>query len=79
MGKTTRKKLFVDESSMWNMEQPVDGSIGSMLGGTTWSILFVYFWLEANAESLLKISGSPKDLSITSIQEKNYYIRELGR
>ena len=61
------------------MEQPIDGSIGSMLGGTTRSILFGYFWLEANAESLLKISGSSKDLSIASIQGKNYYIRELSR
>ena len=67
MGKNTRKKLFVDKSRMWNMEQPIDGSIGSMLGGNTRSILFDYFWLEANVESLLKISGSSKDLSTTSI------------
>ena len=43
MGKKTRKLLFVDESRMWNMEQPIDGSIGSMLGGTTRSILLGYF------------------------------------
>ena len=57
----------------------MDGSIGSMLGGNTRSILFDYFWLEANVESLLKIYGSSKDLSTTSIQEKNYYIRELSQ
>ena len=49
------------------MEQPIDGSIGSMLGGNTRSILFDYFWLEANVESLLTISGSSKGLSTTSI------------
>ena len=39
----------------------------------------VIFWLETNAESLLRISGSSKDLSTTSIQEKKYHIRELSR
>ena len=43
MGKKTRKKLFIDESRMWNIEQPIDGSIGSMLGGTNRSILLGYF------------------------------------
>ena len=32
MGKTTRKKQFIDESKMWNKEQPIDSSIGSMIG-----------------------------------------------
>ena len=78
MGKNTRKKLFVDESRMWNMEQPIDSSIGSLLG-TTRSIFLGYFWLESNAESLLRITGSSKDFRTTSIQEKSYYIREISR
>ena len=43
MGKKTRKKLFIDESRIGNIEQPIDGSIGSMLGGTNRSILLGYF------------------------------------
>ena len=70
MGKKTSKKLFLDESRMWNMEQPIDESIGSMLRGTTRSILLGYFWKDAKAESLLNISGSSKDLSTISIKKK---------
>ena len=33
MGKGTKKKLFVDESRIWNMQQPIGDTIGSMLGG----------------------------------------------
>ena len=65
IGKTTRKKLFVDESRMWNMEQPIDGSIGNILGGTNRWIPFGHFWIDANTKSLLKISASSKDLSTT--------------
>ena len=43
MGKKTRKKLFIDESRIGNIEQPIDGSIESMLGGTNRSILLGYF------------------------------------
>ena len=39
MGKNTRKKLFVDESRIWNMKQPPDNSIGSMIGKKPRSIL----------------------------------------
>ena len=42
MGKITRKKLAVDESRIWNMQEPIDGSIGSMLGDIVRSILFGY-------------------------------------
>ena len=70
MGKNTRNFFFVDESRMCNIEQAIDGSIGSMLGAATRLKLFGYFWLEAKAESLLRISGSSKDLYTTSIQEK---------
>ena len=47
MGKGTRKKFFVDESRIWNMQQPIDGSIGSMLGGVVRSTLFGYIWDDA--------------------------------
>ena len=52
------------------MEQPIDGSIVSRLSGTTRSRLLGYFWLESNAESLLRLTGSSKDLRTASIQEK---------
>ena len=42
MGKITRKKLAVDESRIWNMQEPIDGSIGSMLDDIVRSILFGY-------------------------------------
>ena len=60
MGKKTRKKLFIDESRMWNIEQPIDGSIGSMLGGTNRSILLGYFQKNAKTESLLNILDPQK-------------------
>ena len=78
IGKKTSKKLFVDESRMWNMEQPIDASIGSMLRGTTRLIFLGYFWKDAKAESLLNISGSSKDLSTISITKKNNYLRKLS-
>ena len=43
MGKSTRKTLFVDKSKICNMQQPTDGSVGSMLGGFVRSTIFVYF------------------------------------
>ena len=69
-GKSTWKKLSVDESRIWNMQQPTDDSIGSMLGGVARSTLFGYFWDDAKTESLLNISESSKDLSVISIKEK---------
>ena len=60
MGKSSRKKLFVDESRIGNMQQSIDGSIGSILGGFVRSTLFGYFWDDAKTESLLNISGSQK-------------------
>ena len=70
MGKSTRKKLFVDESGIWNMQQPIDGGIGSMLGGFVRSTLFGYFWDDAKTESLFNISGSSQDVSAINIKEK---------
>ena len=79
MGKNTRKKLFVDNSRLRNMEQTPDNSIGSMIGKKPRSILLGYFWEDVKAKSLPKISGSSKDLSATSIWEKNNYIREVSQ
>ena len=70
MGKSTWKKLFVYQSRIWNMQQPTDDSIGSMLGGVARSTFFGYFWDDAKTEYLLNISELSKDLSVTSIKEK---------
>ena len=63
MGKNTRKKLFVDNSRLPKMEQTPDNSIGSMIGKKPRSILLGYFWEDLKTKSLLKMSGSSKDLS----------------
>ena len=70
MGKSTWKKLFVDEPRIWNMQQPTDDSVRSMLGDVARSTFFVYFWDYAKTKSLLNISESSKDLSVISIKEK---------
>ena len=54
MGKKTRKKLFIDESRIGNIEQPIDGSIGSMLGGTNRSILLGYFFEKCKSRILVE-------------------------
>ena len=63
MGKNTRKKLFVDNSRLLKMEQTPDNSIRSMIRKKPRSILLGYFWVDLKTKSLLKMSGSSKDLS----------------
>ena len=57
MSKIARKKLFVDESRIWNLEKPATGRAIQPWGASNMktnmkSILFGYMWYDIHVESL---------------------------
>ena len=65
MSKIARKKIFVVESRIWNLEEPATGRAIRPLSASNMktsirSILFGYMWYDIHAESLLNIKGSPE-------------------
>ena len=52
-----RKKLFVDESRIWNLEEPATGAASTMSTNTR-SILLGYIWTDIHVEHILNISGN---------------------
>ena len=69
MSKLARKKLFVDESRIWNLEESPAG-VASNMKTSIRSILFRYMWYDVHVESLLNIKGSSRILAAMGITEK---------
>ena len=76
MSKIVRKKLFADESKIWNLEEPAAGAASNMKTNTR-SILFGYMWYHVHVESLLNIRGSSRNLAIIGIIEKATFLENL--
>ena len=76
MSKIARKKFFVDESKIWNLEEPAAGAASNMKTNRR-SILFGYMWYHVHVESLLNIRGSSKNLAIIGITEKTTFLKNL--
>ena len=66
MSEITRKKLFVDESRIWNLEEPA-ASAASTMSTNIRSILFGSMWTDIHIENILKIN-----LDTVGINEKSY-------
>ena len=64
MSKVARKKLFVDKSRIWNLEEPAAGAASNMKTKIR-SILFGYMWYDVHVESLLNIKVSSRNLAAT--------------
>ena len=65
----SNKKLFVDESRIWNLEEPSAVTVSTMSTKIR-SILFGYMWIETHIESMLNIRGTSRDLATMGINEK---------
>ena len=76
MSKIGRKKLFVDESRIWNMEEPTAGAPSNM-NLTGRSFLMSYMWYVAHVENTLNISGSSRNLAALGITEKTFFLENL--
>ena len=76
MSKIARKKIFVGESKIWNLEEPAAGAASNMKTNRR-SILFGYMWYHVHVESLLNIRGSSKNLAIIGITEKTTFLKNL--
>ena len=76
ISKIARKKFLVDESKIWNVEEPAAGAASNMKTNTR-SILFGYMWYHVHVESLLNIRGSSKNLAIIGITEKTTFLKNL--
>ena len=75
--KKARKKLFVDESRIWNLQEPPAGAASNMKTNII-SILFGYMWYDVHVESSLNIRGSSRNLATMGITEKkNFFLENL--
>ena len=76
MSKIARKKLFVEESRIWNLELPATGRAivppdsASSMSTKMRSILFGYMWYDVHVEALLNIKGSSRNLAAMGTTEK---------
>ena len=77
MSKIARKKLFVDESRIWNLEEPAAGAASTMSTNIR-SILLGYVWTDIHVEHKLNISGNSKNLDTVGIYEKNLLLRMIS-
>ena len=57
LSKIGRKKLFVDQSRRWNLDEPAAGAASKMKTKIR-LILFGYMWYDEHVESLLNLTGS---------------------
>ena len=78
MSKIARKKLFVDKSRIWNIEEPSAGTASTMSTKIR-SILFDYMWMETHTESMLNIRETSRDLATIGINEKKIYLRTFSQ
>ena len=77
MSKIARKKLFIDESRIWNLEEPAAGAAFTMSTKIR-SILIGYIWDETQIEALLRITGNSKNLSSLGPLEKNLMLKTIS-
>ena len=70
ISKIARKKIFVDESRIWNLEEPAAGAATTMSTNIR-SILLDYMWTDIHVERILNISGNSKNLDTVGINEKS--------
>ena len=75
MSKIARKKSFLDESRIWNLEEPAVGAASNMKTNIR-SKLLGYMWYDIHVESLLDIRGSSRNLAAMGITEKYNFLRE---
>ena len=73
MSKIARKQFFVDESRIWNLEEPAAG-VTSDRNAKIRSILIAYMWWEIHVEATLRV----KNLSSVSLLEKNTLFRIIS-
>ena len=78
MSKVVRKKLFVDEHRIWNLEEP-DANVPSNMTLKIRSILMGYMRHDVHVENLLNIRRSFRNLAKTGLTEKNNFLRENSR
>ena len=64
MSKIARTMLFVDESRIWNLDEPADGKEINMKTNLK-SHLLGDMWDDVHVESLLNIRDSSKNLVIS--------------
>ena len=69
MSKIARKKLFVDESRIWNIEEPAAGAPSNMILEIR-SNLMTYMWYDILVGKMLNIKGSSRNLAAMGITEK---------
>ena len=69
ISKVVRKKLFVDESRIWNLQEPATG-VPSNMALKRRSILMGYMWHNVYAENLLNIRRSFRNLPTMGLTEK---------
>ena len=77
MSKIARKKLFLGESRIWNLEEPAAGAASTMSTKIR-SILFSYIWTDIHIANILNISGNSKNLDTVGINEKNLLLRTVS-
>ena len=76
MRKVARKKLFIDESRLWNLEEPAAG-VASNIKTKLRSVLLGYMWYDVHVESLLNIRGSSRNLVTMRLTEKITFLENL--
>ena len=77
MSKIARKKLFVDESRIWNLEEPAAGAASTMRTKIR-SVLIHYMWDEIQIEAILRITGNSKNLSSLGLLEKSMMLKTIS-
>ena len=76
MSKIARKELFVDESRIWNLEEPAAGAASTMSTNIR-SILLGYMWMGIHVECMLNISRNSRHLDTVGINEKIFSLERL--
>ena len=77
MSKIATKKLFVEESRIWILEESAAGAASTMSTNIR-SILLDYMWTDIHVEHILNISGNSKNLDTVGIYEKNLLLRTIS-
>ena len=67
ISKIAKKKLFIDESRIWNLEEPAAGAASTMSTKIR-SILIGYIWDETHIEAILRITGNSNLSSIGPVE-----------
>ena len=78
MSEIPRKRLFVNESRIWNLRENTADKPSSM-NTPRISILFGYMWEDLHVESMLNLTGTSKNLASLDIIERNNFLRNYSR